>query len=99
MPGKVFSLLDCIRIFGSQRQQRLVTSQLIQIPNRSGKESAPPISITAIVNGTVCFQCDRIQAFSTRLNHADLIPYLCTGKIYILVNEALFFCFGGTPAR
>ena len=99
MPSQVFGFLYGIRIFGGQRQQRAVARQFIQIPDRSGEKAAPPIRITTIIDRTVCLKRHRIQAFPTRFDHTDLIPYLCTGKIDILVNKTFFLCFRGTCTR
>ena len=52
-----------------------------------------------IPDRTVCLKRHRIQAFPTRFDHTDLIPYLCTGKIDILVNKTFFLCFRGTCTR
>jgi len=99
MPSQVFGFLYGIRIFGGQRQQRAVARQFIQIPDRSGEKAAPPIRITTIIDRTVCLKRHRIQAFPTRFDHTDLIPYLCMGKIDILVNKTFFLCLRGTCTR
>ncbi len=99
MPGQILGFLYGIRIFGSQRQQRAVARQFIQIPDRSGEKAAPPIRITAIVDRAVRLKCHRVQTFSTRFDHINLIPYLCTGKIDILVDKTFSLCFRGIRAR